>query len=311
LSAGLRVEAQLPCVNRHGLNERLHPKASLELLSKRASSKSGVHYFGLPGGGFRRYKHLHALAFIGLAPGEQRLGLYHRRNTAALQHWEDSAMKYSLFTHGNALQIETPNALAGNIKVGWGTQITFREPVEENVSGVPVFAIEGPGSWFHIPLPSTLTTFGRRNPRLESVTLLFEAVHCRILHVHVYDGADIVEEFNDLKLPKTFKLAGDFLHARDSQDINPEASSPTPQTFRNTLRLKKSHRVFSAIGISFYACAFKEDFDEGGFARDHGPFPESILTISAAGGQFIAEDFSLLASAVAVLERAFSRNREP
>ena len=82
-------------------------------------------------------------------------------------------MQYSLFTHGTALEIETPDALAGSIKVGWGTQILFRAPVAENVEGLPVFPEVGPGSWFHMPLPSTLTTFGRRNPRLESVTLLF------------------------------------------------------------------------------------------------------------------------------------------
>jgi hypothetical protein len=221
-------------------------------------------------------------------------------------------MKYSLFTHGSAVQIETPNALASNIKVGWGTQITFREPVAENVEGLPVFPNVGPGSWFHIPLPSTLTTFGRRNPHLESITLLFESRHCRILHVHVYDGVDIIQEFNDFRLPRTFKLAGDFLHKRDSEDINPEASSSTPQTFSNTLRLQKPHRVFSAIGISFYACAFIEDFDEGGFAHDSrsGPFPESILTISAAGGQFTVED-NFLTRTVAVVERFLGLSREP
>jgi len=208
-------------------------------------------------------------------------------------------MTYSLFTHGTALQIETPNALASNIKVGWGTQIRFREPVADG-SNLPAFPTEGPGSWFHIPLPSTLTTFGRGNPRLESITLLFEATHCRILHVHVYDGVDIVQEFNDFKLPRTQKLAGDFLRARDPRDINPESASSNPQTFRNTLSLEKPHRVFSAIGISFYACAFFEDFNVGGFTHRPGdPFPESILTISAAGAQFIVEDNSFLAILVA------------
>ena len=216
-------------------------------------------------------------------------------------------MQYSLFTHGTALEIETPDALAGSIKVGWGTQILFREPVAENVEGLPVFPKVGPGSWFHIPLPSTLTTFGRRNPRLESVTLLFESRHCRILHVHVYDGVDILQEFNNLK------LAGAFLRKRNSEDINPEASSPNRQEFSNTLPLEKSHRVFSAIGISFYACAFFEDFNEGGFAHDphfHGPFPESILTISAAGAQFDVED-DIFARVVSVVEGLVGRSREP
>jgi hypothetical protein len=183
--------------------------------------------------------------------------------------------------------------------VGWGTQITFRGPVAENVPGLdPAYPIEAPGSWFHIPLPSTLTTFGRRNPHLKSITLLFDAQHCRVLHVHVYDGFDIVQEFNDFKLPRTTKLAGEFSHKRNSEDVNPEVSYTNPQEFRNTLQLEKPHKVFSAIGISFYACAFFEDFnvdDHVHNPRFDGPFPESILTVSAAGGQFTVEDNSLLA----------------
>ena len=193
--------------------------------------------------------------------------------------------------------------------MGWGTQIEFREPAEKIVEGdITVRDKQGPGSWFHIPLPSTLTTFGRRNPYLESITLLFRALYCRISRVHVYDGNDIVAEFNNIV------LTGDFLHERDSEDINPEASSLYRQTFINTLRLEKPHRVFSAIGISFYASAFDDDFNVRGSAFDerfHGPRPRSFLTLSAAGGQFIAEDFSFLASTFAVLERLFSRNREP
>jgi hypothetical protein len=161
-------------------------------------------------------------------------------------------MQYSLFTHGTALEIETPDALAGSIKVGWGTQIFFRAPVAENVAGVPVFPEVGPGSWFHIPCKSTLTTFGRRNPRLKSVTLLFESSHCRILRVRAMESIFF-------RSSTISKLAGAFLRKRNSQDINPEVLSPNRQEFTNTLPLEKSHRVFSAIGISF-CLAFFEDF---------------------------------------------------
>ena len=103
------------------------------------------------------------------------------------------------------------------------------------------------------------------------------------------------------------------MRKRNSEDINPEALSPNRQEFSNTLSLKKPHRVFSAIGISFYACAFFEDFNVGGFAHDphfHGPFPESILTISAAGGQFDVED-DFFARVVSVVEGLVGRSREP
>ena len=71
--------------------------------------------------------------------------------------------------------------------------------------------------------------------------------------------------------------------------------------------------MISAIGISFYACAFFEDFNERGVAHDphfHGPFPESILTISAAGGQFEVED-DIFARVVAVVKGLVGRSREP
>lgn len=222
--------------------------------------------------------------------------------------------QYSLFTHGTTLEIETPRTLAGSIKVGWGTQIVFKEPAPENVPGFgTVYPEVGPGSWFHISLPSTLNTFGRRNPYLKSITLLFDASHCRILHVHVYDGADLIQEFNDFKLPN--KLSGQFLHARNSDDINPGTTSSNPQTFRNTLVLNKPHKVFSAIGISFYACAFQEDFNVGGFAHNpqfDGAFPAAILTVSAVGGQFIVEDrFPFFTSIVSVVKQIIGTKREP
>lgn len=192
-------------------------------------------------------------------------------------------MQYSLFTHGTALQIETPSILTSSLKVGWGTQIEFRQPAVQE-GDLPLRDPEGPGSWFHISLPSTLTTFGRRNPRLESVTLLFQTFgNCRIKHIHVYDGVDIIQEFN---FDNQFRLGGEFLRSRDSKDINPEVPPPD-QDFPagNTFHLAKPRKVFSAIGISFYASAF------GG---QHPPpnFPDlkAILIVSAAGGQFTVDD---------------------
>jgi hypothetical protein len=199
--------------------------------------------------------------------------------------------QYSLFTHGTALATENPENLAHQVKVGWGTQIVFREPVPENVSGLgTVFAKIGPGSWFHIPLISTLNTFGKSNPQLDSVTILFETSHCRISNVHVWDGATIVEEFNNLG---PFGLKGAFLHTRNPQDVQPETPLLNPQPFPNTRKLRKPHKVFSAIGISFFACAHFEDFNHQGRAHNpqfDGPFPPSILTIAAGGGQFLVDD---------------------
>jgi hypothetical protein len=191
--------------------------------------------------------------------------------------------QFSLFTHGTALAVETPGNLAGHTRFGWGTDVFFREPVRQVVNGLPVFDEVGPGSWLHLPLPMTHTTFGRKTPRLESVTLLFETTHCRITSVHVWDGANRVQAFDGLR------LRGAFLDRRDPEDVNPEAPpSATPQTFANTLRLRRPHPVFSAVGISFFACAFFEDFNRQGRAHNpefDGPFPTSMLRVAGGGAQ--------------------------
>jgi len=209
--------------------------------------------------------------------------------------------QYSLFTHGNALRVEDPGSLADYFHVGWGATATFRAPVPQQTSFGIVFDEIGPGSWFHLPLTSTLTTFGRRNPFLKSVTLLFDATHCRITNVHVYDGVVGVHEFNGLK------LKGGFLDKRDAHDVNPEAATAFgAPSFANTLTLPRPHRVFSAIGISFFACAFFEDFDEHGHAHDpqfHGPFPPAVLTVSGAGGQYVVEDQFLVTVGVSALDK--------
>ncbi len=203
--------------------------------------------------------------------------------------------QYSVFTHGNALTVESPAELAGSVKVGWGTQITFKAPAAHNVQGLTVFDVRGPGSWFHVPLSSTLATFGRRNPVLTSVTLLFDTSHCRITNLHVYDGARLVTAFDDLG---PFGLKGSFLEARNSADVEPDVTHANPRVFPNTRVLPQRHKVFSGIGLSFFACAFREDFNVNGFSHDprfHGPLPPAVLVVAAAGAQFVVDDRALIA----------------
>jgi len=60
-------------------------------------------------------------------------------------------MQYSLFTHGTALVIETPELLAEYRKVGWGTWLRFQPPEHRDMEGMDVWDESGPGSWFHVP----------------------------------------------------------------------------------------------------------------------------------------------------------------
>ena len=206
-------------------------------------------------------------------------------------------MQFSTFTHGNALAIETPNSLAGYFRVGWGSQMIFPAPVPQQTSFGIVYDEIGPGTWLHMPLTTTLATFGLFGPRLASVTLLFSTEHCRITDVHVYDGATVVHRFEGA-------LKGNFLGSRDPRDIDPERHGSDSATFGNTLKLPAPHKVFSAIGISFYACAFKSDFDIHGHAGGP-PFPQAVLTVAAAGAQFnVAQPIDRTTSVVTIREVA-------
>jgi hypothetical protein len=199
-------------------------------------------------------------------------------------------MQVSTFTHGTAVQIETPENLREANRVGWGTRVTFQRPVEQIVNGLPVFDEVGPGSWFHIPLTSHLDSFGYFRPHLKSITLLFLTEHCRITNVHVWDGATRVMAFDDFG---PFGLHGDFLSTRDPQDIDPRQAQPlgTP-TFNNTLSIPSRPPVFSAVGISLFACAFLHDFGRA-------PFPDAVLTIAGGGAQFsTADEFPGLSTVV-------------
>ena len=191
-------------------------------------------------------------------------------------------MQYSIFEHGTSLHIESPAAIANSTVVGWGTVLRFRAPIAQQVHGLTVYDEVGPGTWCHISVPSSHTTFGIRSPLIESVTLLVDTSHCRITDIHVYDGADYIEALGGLQ--------GDFLRLRNPEDVNPQIDHPwgTP-TYSNTKVLQRKRRLFSAVGISFYACAHFEDFNERG--RSSGPsWPEAVLTFSGAGVQFNIPD---------------------
>lgn len=195
-------------------------------------------------------------------------------------------MQYSVFAHGTSLQIESPTAIASSTVVGWGTILRFKAPVPQQFHDVTVYDYVGPGTWCHISIPCTHTTFGMRAPLLDSVTLLADTTHCRITDIHVYDGVDLLEAFGGFK--------GDCLRLRNPKDVNPETEHPwgTP-TYANTKVLHRRPRLFSAVGISFYACAHFEDFNVRGYSSGP-PWPEAILTFGGAGAQFYVPDLRVV-----------------
>ena len=178
-------------------------------------------------------------------------------------------MQYSVSIHGTATRMEAPGAVESILTVGWGTVITLKRPEPRQIGDLPTL-IEHPGGWFHITLPLTLTLADAGKVRLESITLFGEAKYCRISRVHVWDGADLLEQFDHLK------LKGEFYNG-------------------SAITFSKPHRVSSGLGISFYACAFQEDYyrDDSGRRWDikfDGPLPSAVLILSAAGVQVRVPD---------------------
>ncbi|SHG51245.1 hypothetical protein SAMN04488109_0601 [Chryseolinea serpens] len=193
-------------------------------------------------------------------------------------------MQYSVFAHGTSLHIESLGAIASSTVVGWGTVLRFKAPVGRQVDDLPlVYADVELGTWCHISIPSTHATFGARSPQLESITLLVDTTHCHISEIHVYDGVDFLEALGGLK--------GDYLRLRDSRDVNPEIDPPWGTgTYDNTMALRRRRRLFSAVGISFYACVRHNDLIDKNGILSGPPWPDSILTFAGAGAQFYVPD---------------------
>ncbi len=124
----------------------------------------------------------------------------------------------AIWTHGNALTIETTDNLANATRFGWGTDITMKP---------------GKGSWFHIPLASPVIANGVRT-NLQRVFVLFKSEGGSITHVHLYDGAAKFQEFNGIS------LQGDHRNGLDGA---------------NTIELAAPHSVLFGIGISFHFAA--------------------------------------------------------
>jgi hypothetical protein len=191
--------------------------------------------------------------------------------------------QYSIFTHGTALQVERPETVREILRVGGGTAVLLHPPAADP-NGIQRDATdaEGPGTWMHLPLTSTLTTFGRSNPKLSSVTVLYECRHCRITDVHLWDGGALVHQFPT-------NLTGSFLAQRNSNDINPDSPAGPPTAFQNTLALPHRHPVFSAICVSLFVRWFRADLKGDEYDLLHGRFPDSVVVIAAVGAQYVVD----------------------
>jgi hypothetical protein len=106
-------------------------------------------------------------------------------------------LKSALCVHGIAVEPEYPQRLQEISKKGWGT--TF-------------WGKENTTNWFHIPLNTPMYS-GGKPPVLTKVFIYFHnTTKSRITAVHIYDGARVVQSFDNLN------LVGD--HAKESDAVN-------------------------------------------------------------------------------------------
>jgi len=103
---------------------------------------------------------------------------------------------------------------------------------------------------------------------------MFEAVHCYIKNVHVYDGVQLLEEFDGLP-------SGSYLTYLEMIPNPPFQDSVPPN-----MKVFKPPRVIrSSIGLSVYACSHYSEYkDQDDF---YGNWPPGELTIAGAAANLL------------------------
>ncbi|MFB9394169.1 DUF6623 family protein [Streptomyces coeruleoprunus] len=149
---------------------------------------------------------------------------------------------HASWVHGNAVTVESPEVLARQGHFGWGGDMEI---------------LPGKSSWFHITVPTPVIVSDVRTKLIKVFVLFRTDPHRgRIRNVHVWDGSEKIQEFNDL---------------------SSEGEHRTGLDAQNTFSLNQPHTVIFGIGISF-KCSAAIGFDT--------PIGSSRLIIATAGGDF-------------------------
>lgn len=151
---------------------------------------------------------------------------------------------HASWVHGNALTVESPGNLERVGHFGWGADMVTKRG--------------GQDSWFHIPLPTPVIVETRTT--LTQVFLLFWSDRGRIHEVHLWDGPNRLQVFDNLdrKGEHRFEIDG-----------------------RNTFPLARPTKIAWGVGISFFFQSNVEFDNHGGFYN-----VQSRFILAAAGGDF-------------------------
>jgi hypothetical protein len=157
----------------------------------------------------------------------------------------------AMWVHGNSIVTEYPENILALEYRGWGPEFRLKG---------------GTTSWFHLAIPTPLILENHRT-QLVRIFLCFNTPERDgyISEVHVYDGAERVQVFENLF------LAGD----RRASLIDEQ----------NTFALPRPRLLYRGLGLSFL---YQASLSTG------EPGTPSYLSLAAAGGDFIVEQQSPL-----------------
>jgi hypothetical protein len=153
----------------------------------------------------------------------------------------------AMWVHGNAIVAEHPEHILALDYRGWGPELQLKG---------------GTRSWFHLAVPTPLI-LGNQRGQLVRIFLCFNTPERdgHISQIHVYDGADRVQVFENLF------LVG---------DCRAELRSGA-----NTFPLPSPRLLYRGLGLSFL-------YQAASCAEE--PCPASYLSIAAAGADFLVEE---------------------
>lgn len=154
-------------------------------------------------------------------------------------------IKRAVWVHGNAVTVERPGDLAGEVRIGWGAKFLLKP---------------GSDNWFHVSIPTPVLIDDVRL-KLAKVFVLFVTSKpeegnvfsgSTIGALHIYDGAKKVKVFDDPR--------GGTHNAKIDA--------------RNTWAIDEPLSIYYGLGLSIYAFATQ-------VLSNEGPAPVEFATIGA------------------------------
>ncbi len=95
-----------------------------------------------------------------------------------------TVLKEANWIHGTDFNVEYPNLIYRTDIKGWG-KTYYGQPDTFN--------------WFHIAIPSTVISDGKRNQLVKAFVLFKTDGNATITNVHLWDGPNQIKQFNNLK----------------------------------------------------------------------------------------------------------------